>query len=162
MLLTSFMFRNGGRSNLPRWDDADWMASVCRCSCTRWGFPGGSAGKESTCNAGDLSLIPGFGRSPGEWKGYPLEYSGLENSLDCIVHGVAEADMTEWLSLHFTSCTRWREGPSLLLLSVFSEGRYILDFIGHTNYLDVFFFLLNFVFCIGVEPINNFVTVSGE
>ena len=39
------------------------------------GFPGGSAGKESTCNAGDLGLIPGLGRSPGEGRGYPLQYS---------------------------------------------------------------------------------------
>ena len=44
------------------------------------GFPGGSADKESTCNAGDLDSIPGLGRSPGERKGYPLQYSGLENS----------------------------------------------------------------------------------
>ena len=44
------------------------------------GFPCGSAGKESTCNAGDLGLIPGLGRSPGEGKGYPVQYSGLENS----------------------------------------------------------------------------------
>ena len=50
------------------------------------GFPCGSAGKESTCNAGDLSLIPGLGRSPGKGKGYPLQYSGLENSMDYIVH----------------------------------------------------------------------------
>ena len=49
-----------------------------------------SAGKESACNAGDLSLIPGLGRFPGEGKGYPLQYSGLENSMDCIVHGVAK------------------------------------------------------------------------
>ena len=49
------------------------------------GFPCGSAGKESTCNAGDLGLIPGLGRSPGEGKGYPLQYSGLENSMDCII-----------------------------------------------------------------------------
>ena len=54
------------------------------------GFPGGSAGKESACNAGDLGLIPGLGRSPGEGKGYPLQYSGLENSMDCIVHGVTK------------------------------------------------------------------------
>ena len=54
-----------------------------------WGFPCGLAGKESTCNMGDLSSIPGLGRSPGEGKGYPLQYSGLENSMDCIVHGVA-------------------------------------------------------------------------
>ena len=46
--------------------------------------------KESTCNAEDLGLIPGLGKSPGEGKGYPLQYSGLENSMDCIVHGVAK------------------------------------------------------------------------
>ena len=55
------------------------------------GFPCGSAGKESACNAGDLGSIPGSGRSPGEGKGYPLQYSGLENSIDCIVHGVAKS-----------------------------------------------------------------------
>ena len=52
-------------------------------------FPGSSDGIESVCNAGDLGLIPGLGRSPGEGKGYPLQYSGLENSMDCIVHGVS-------------------------------------------------------------------------
>ena len=55
------------------------------------GFLCGSAGKESACNAGDLGSIPGLGRSPGEVKGYPLQYSGLENSMDCIVHGVAKS-----------------------------------------------------------------------
>ena len=60
------------------------------------GFPCGSAGKESTCNAGDLGSILGWGRSPGEGKGYPLQYSGLENSMDCIVHGVAKSQA--WLS----------------------------------------------------------------
>ena len=50
-----------------------------------------SAGKESTCNVGDLVSIPGLGKSPGEGKGYPLQYSGLENSMDCIVHGVAKS-----------------------------------------------------------------------
>ena len=59
------------------------------------GFPCGSAGKESACNAGDLGLVPWLGRSPGEMIGYPLQYSGLENSMDCIVHGVAKSDMTE-------------------------------------------------------------------
>ena len=48
-------------------------------------------GKESTCNAGDLGSIPGSGRSPGEGKGYPLHYSGLENAMDCIVHGVTKS-----------------------------------------------------------------------
>jgi len=55
------------------------------------GFLGGSAGRESACNAVDLGSIPGLGRSPGEGKGYPLQYSGLENSMDCTVHGVARA-----------------------------------------------------------------------
>ena len=54
-------------------------------------FPGGSAGKESACNAGELRSIPGLGRSPGEGKGYPLQYSGLENSMDCRVRGVAKS-----------------------------------------------------------------------
>ena len=56
------------------------------------GFPGGSAGKESTYNVGDLGSISGLGRSPGEGKGYPLQYSDLENPT---FHGVTESDMTE-------------------------------------------------------------------
>ena len=60
-----------------------------------FGFSGDSDGKESACNAGDLGLIPGLGRSPGEGKGDSLQYSGLENSMDCIVHWVAESDMIE-------------------------------------------------------------------
>ena len=46
---------------------------------------------KNTCNAGDLDVIPGLERSPGEGKGYPLQYSGLENSMDCIVHGVTNS-----------------------------------------------------------------------
>ena len=64
------------------------------------GLPDSSAGKESTCNAGDLGSIPGLGRSPGEGKDYPLQYSGLENSMDCIsLWGRKESDTTERLSL---------------------------------------------------------------
>ena len=55
------------------------------------GFPGGSAAKESTCNTGDLGLIPGLGRFPGEGKGYPLQYSGLGNSMDYTVPGVIKS-----------------------------------------------------------------------
>ena len=55
------------------------------------GFPSGSDSKEFAWNAGDPSSIPGLGRSPGEGKGYPLPYSGLENSMDCIVHGVTKS-----------------------------------------------------------------------
>ena len=53
------------------------------------GFPCGSAGKDSICKAGDLDSVPGLGRFPGGGKGYPLQYSGQEKSMDCIVHGVA-------------------------------------------------------------------------
>ena len=63
------------------------------------GFPGGSAGNESACNMGDLGSVPGLGRSPGEGDGYPLQYSSLENSMECVVHGVTESDRTEELSL---------------------------------------------------------------
>ena len=66
------------------------------------GFPGGSAGKESTCNEGNLGSTPGLGISPGEGKGYPLQYSDLENSMDCIVHGVSKS-WTQLSDFHFTS-----------------------------------------------------------
>ena len=65
-----------------------------------WDFPGGSADKESACNEGDLGLIPGLGRSPGEGKSYPLQYFGLENSMGCIVHGVSKS-RTRLSDFHF-------------------------------------------------------------
>ena len=68
---------------------------------TVMGFPCGSAGKESACNARDLGSIPGLGRSPGDGKGYPLQYSGLENSMYCIVHGVAKS-RARLSDFHFT------------------------------------------------------------
>ena len=55
------------------------------------GFPDSSVDKEPACNAGDSGSIPELGRSAGEGIGYPLQYSGLENSMDCIVHGVAKS-----------------------------------------------------------------------
>ena len=60
------------------------------------GFPDSSPGKESTFNAEDLSLIPGLGRSHGEGDGHSLQYCGLENSMDCAVHGIAKS--WTWLS----------------------------------------------------------------
>ena len=63
-------------------------------------YPCGSAGKEPACNAGDLGSIPGLGRSPGEGKGYPLQYSGLENSMDYTIHGVAKSQ-TRLSAFHF-------------------------------------------------------------
>ena len=90
------------------WFDS-WVRKICwrRDSLPTpvfLGFPCGSAGKESTCNAGDLGSISGLGRSPEEGKGYPLQYSDLENSMKCIVHGVTKSQ--KWQSdFHFTSLT---------------------------------------------------------
>ena len=66
------------------------------------GFPCGWAGKESACNAGDLGLIRGLGRSPGEGKGYSLQYSGLEHSRDCIVYGIAKSQtqLSDFHNIH--------------------------------------------------------------
>ena len=60
----------------------------------------GSADKESACSAGDLGSIPGLGRAPGDGKGYPLQYSGLENSMGCLVCGVAKS-RTQLSDFHF-------------------------------------------------------------
>ena len=65
-----------------------------------WGFPHSSVGKESACNAADLSLIPKLGRSPGKGKGYLLQYSGLETSIDYTVYGVAKR-RTQLSDFHF-------------------------------------------------------------
>ena len=79
------------------------VTQLCLSLCDptiEWGVPGGSDGKESTCNVGDPGLIPGLGRFPGGGHGSPLQYSCLENSMDCIVYGgLKESDMTEQLSL---------------------------------------------------------------
>ena len=64
------------------------------------GFPCGISGKESACNVGDLDSIPGLGRCSGEGKGYPFQYSGLENSTDCIVHVVTKSQ-TRLSDFHF-------------------------------------------------------------
>ena len=71
------------------------------CPIFPLGFSCGSAGKESTCSAGHLGSIPGLGRSPGEEKSYPLQYSDLENTMDCIVHGVTKSQ-TRLSNFHFT------------------------------------------------------------
>ena len=77
-------------------------------------FPCVSAGRESACNAGDLGLIRGLGSCPGEGKGYPLQYSGLENSMALIVHGVTK------------SRTRLRDLHSLKPRRALPEGRHLL------------------------------------
>ena len=73
------------------------------------GFPCGSVGKESACTAGDLGSIPGLGRTPGEWKGYRLQYSGLENSMDCIAYGVTKS-RTQPSNFHFHFSNREMPG----------------------------------------------------
>ena len=80
-------------------------------------FPHSSVGKESACNVADLDLILGFGRSPGEGKGYSLQYSSLENSMDSS-WGCKESDMTEQLSLSLTSILskrKWYQYKSRLI-----------------------------------------------
>ena len=74
------------------------------------GFPCGSAGKESSCNEGDLGLISGLGRSPGEGKDYPLQLSGLANPMDCAVHGVAKSQT--WLRGFLSLPLLWAECES--------------------------------------------------
>ena len=86
-----------------------FFSCLCAKRQMRMGFPGGSDGKESACNAGDLGSIPGLGRFPGEGNGNPLEYSCLENSMDwrawwATVHGVAKSQM--WLSDEHSSAKR--------------------------------------------------------
>ena len=75
-------------------ESVTWSSDLIHSTC-------GSAGKESARNVGDLASIPGLGRSPGEGKGYPLQYSGLKNSLDCIVHGTTKSQ-TRQSDFHFS------------------------------------------------------------
>ena len=75
------------------------------------GFPCGSTGKESACNVGDLDWIPGLGRTPGEGKGYPLQYSGLENSINYTVRGDAKS-RTQLSDFHILS-SKYLEGHCL-------------------------------------------------
>ena len=95
------------------------------------GFPGGSAGKQSVCNAGDLGLIPGLGRSPGEGNGNPLQYTCLENPMDrgtwrATVHGVTKETRLSthtWLNIkYFLDClslNRFHITPCPLLSRLF-------------------------------------------
>ena len=123
------------------------------------GFTCGSGSKESACNAGDLSSISGLGRSPGEGKGYPVQYCGLENSMDCIVfiHGLyspwgcKESDTTEWISQEISHETYHYYYNILLLKNfkclLFSE-RWIWNFYLHLLTLDQQKFLVIFkLFC---------------
>ena len=97
MLLTGFLCGSAGKESACNADSFNsWVGEIC-CRGDRLPIPvflgllGGSAGEESVCNMGDLGSIPVLGRFPGQGNSYPLQYSGLENSMDCIVHEVAKS-----------------------------------------------------------------------
>ena len=100
-------------------------------SISSWkGFPDSSVGKESACNAGNPSLIPESGRSPGEGKGYPLQYSGLENSMECIVHGVSKS-WTQLSDCHFTSAhgiSHYFKSRQCIFIFFKKEGTFFLSY----------------------------------
>ena len=107
-----------GKGCSPKLAGVTGTTKRCPCFLSPLGLPCDSAVKASGHNAGDLGSIPGLGRSPGEGKGYPLQYSGLENSMDCVVPGVAKS--CTWLSnFHFHS-------PFSLFLFFFSLNFFFL------------------------------------
>ena len=104
-----------------------WVLNFVRTFfCTYWslGFPGGSDGKKSACNAGDPSLIPGSGRSPREGNGNPLQYSGLGNPMDrgtwwwATVHGVTKEYDTTW-QLNNNNSGKIKSGHCMLISNLF-------------------------------------------
>ena len=103
--------------------------------CVYWGFPVGSAGIESTCNAGDLGLIPDLERYPGKGTCYPLQYSGLENSIDCIVHGVTKSQ-TQLSHSHFHRV--------------------------HTLFFFFFFFCISVIFLKAMGIVSTIMYISGN
>ena len=105
-----------------------WLSGLTSQFCSlAWlweGFPCGSAGKASACNVEDLGLIPGLGRSSGEGKGYPLQYSGLENIYS--PWGRKKSDTTEPLSLHWLwelHGHRWERAIDCYKCPLGCEGR---------------------------------------
>ena len=89
------------------------------------GFPYGSAGKESAWNAGDLGSVPGLGRSSGEGNVYLIQYSGLENSMDCIVNDVAKS--WTWLSNFHLNCLLKALSPSAVTFEVLGSRTSIYE-----------------------------------
>ena len=87
------------------------------------GFPDSSVGKESACNAGDPGSITGSERSPGKGNYYPLQYSGLENSMDCIVHGVPKSWI--WLSDFNFHCepTQYLKVDCIDIINVYTNSK---------------------------------------
>ena len=105
------------------------------------GFPDSSVGKESACSAGDSSSVPGSVRSTGGGIGYPLQHSGLENPMDCVVHGVANS-----LSLSFFLTSYLTTGGTRALT--------VWTFVSKVMSL-VFFFLMSLLF----NTLSRFVIV---
>ena len=130
LLWRSSLSLRSGFNNCHQSKSLYWLPSYAsRLHCgspihTIWGPSRSSAGKESTCNMGDLGSIPGLGRSPGKGKGYPLQYSNLENPMDFIVHGVTKSQ-TRPSDFHF----------SLSPLYVFPVERFFLDHSRLSQYL---------------------------
>ena len=101
-----------------------------------YGFPCGLAGKESACNAGDLGSFAGLGRSPGKRKGYPLQYSGLQNSMDYIFHGATKSE-TQLSNFHFYHHT--------CILTIVFSSYYSFYFLQITLYTASRIFLISFL-----------------
>ena len=92
-------------------------------------FPGSSAGKESTCNVGDLGSIPGLGRSPGEGYCYSLQYSGLEKCMDCMDYGVTKS-LTRLSHFHFQRISAAQDGAAYVMARIWSSCRLTRPFGG--------------------------------
>ena len=117
-------------------------------------FRGYSAGKESICNAGDLGSIPGLGRYPEEGNSYPLQYSALENSMDCIVHGVAKSP-TRLSGFHFlpwvlTSMMNNKASPSKIKQLPTVSSRLHFQFVGYSN-LHVILIYINYLWLVNLS-----------
>ena len=102
------------------------------------GFPDSSVGKESAYNAGDPGSNPGLGRSPGEGKGYSLQYSGLEKSMDCIVHGVAKSQ-AQLNDFHFQFLSSWESKVSVVTHVIFLEHSMCVLVHGHGPWPEVIY-----------------------
>ena len=109
------------------WQKMRWLDSITKAmdmnlsKLQEKSFPRRQVSKESTCNTGDPGLFPGSGRSSGEGIGYPLQYSDLENAMDCIVHGVAKS----WAQLHFQEIVKNRGAWHAVVHGVTKSQRWL-------------------------------------
>ena len=131
MYLSFLIWKMGMTITSTSWDCLGNLRSLSLYMCIyslcleqAWGFPCGSAGKESACSVGDLGSIPRLGRSPGEGKGYPLQDSSLENSMDYTVHGVTKSQ-TQLSDFHWNRHERCLINTSYCY---FDDGDKITEF----------------------------------